>query len=401
MQNILIFDQNVSPSADYGIGVFVELFRSVFKQKHYNVFVIDLYANINEFEITKFKDYSLVKFPVLKNKIKERSVVNTLPLYIENLGESVVFFNYTIQFRFAKILKERYSNINTVGIIHSLWWIWSMKGKENLFQKRVIINRSKPEFKPIYDGLVEDRGDIEFIDRVIALSDDSSKTMRTIYKVDKSKIMIIPNGIKNIYKKVDNNQIHNIKRELLIDPKHKVILYVGRIDSMKGIDVLVSAFNRIVSQRDDCILVVVGDGNFNVISSCIKRSASKIIFTGKISSEDVVKWYRIADVGVLPTLSEECSFVGIEMMMHGLPIVSTNGRGVRNMFHNMENSLTVNCYGLKSQFENGIYEAIMKILCDDELSNTLRVKSHQYYLDNYQYKTMSKNYLSLVDDLMK
>lgn len=179
------------------------------------------------------------------------------------------------------------------------------------------------------------------------------------------------------------------------------MLYVGRLDVMKGVDMLVSAFRTISQQIDNCRLIIVGDGDFKIVSTIIAPVASKITFTGRIPSRDVDKWYRIVDVGVFPTLSEECSFVGIEMMMYGLPIVATNGRGVRNMFHHMQNCLSVDCQRGRKVFETELSEAILKILNSETLANDLRKKSRQWYLDHYHLKFMQQKYLSLLEDITK
>lgn len=189
-----------------------------------------------------------------------------------------------------------------------------------------------------------------------------------------------------------------LKKEFNLDQYEKILLYVGRIDELKGINILLASYNMIISKRPESKLIIIGDGSLSILSGYINNAASKLIFTGKVSKLTLHKWYQIADVGILPSYSEECSFVGIEMMMHGLPIVASNGRGVRNMFHHMQNCLSVDCQSGRKVFEYELSEAILKILDSETLANDLRRKSRQWYLDHYQFKFMKEKYLSLIGD---
>ena len=58
---------------------------------------------------------------------------------------------------------------------------------------------------------------------------------------------------------------------------------------------------------------------------------SKVCFTGKIPKDQLYTFYQIADAGTLPSFSEQCSYVGIEMLMHGLPWIGTNSSGLKEM----------------------------------------------------------------------
>ena len=64
----------------------------------------------------------------------------------------------------------------------------------------------------------------------------------------------------------------------------------------------------------------------------------KVIFTGKLRKDQLYRFYQIADIGVLPSCQEQCSYVGIEMLMHGIPLVGTDAMGISEMieegYHN-------------------------------------------------------------------
>lgn len=77
---------------------------------------------------------------------------------------------------------------------------------------------------------------------------------------------------------------------------------------------------------------------------------SKIIFSGRLPKELIYKFYQIADVGILPSFAEQCSYVAIEMMMHGLPIVGTDSTGLSEMIIDGENGYKVNLNEMKMMY---------------------------------------------------
>lgn len=59
-----------------------------------------------------------------------------------------------------------------------------------------------------------------------------------------------------------------------------------------------------------------------------------VIWTGLINKEKLYELYTIADMGIMPSFHEQCSYVAIEMMMHGLPIIGSTSTGLYEMIEN-------------------------------------------------------------------
>ena len=84
----------------------------------------------------------------------------------------------------------------------------------------------------------------------------------------------------------------------------------------------------------------------------------KVIFTGKLRKDQLYRFYQIADIGVLPSCQEQCSYVGIEMLMHGIPLVGTDAMGISEMIEE----------GYKIPLKIGGEEIS---LCTDKLSDSI------------------------------
>jgi len=101
-----------------------------------------------------------------------------------------------------------------------------------------------------------------------------------------------------------------------------------------------------------------------------KKFAAKVTYTGLNEKKEIRRWYQIADIGIIPSFSEQCSYVGIEMMMHGLPVVASDGFGVRNMFQDGVNAKVAKIGDRKNpkHFISGLTVAILELLFSESKS---------------------------------
>ncbi|MFB0563422.1 MAG: glycosyltransferase [Candidatus Lokiarchaeia archaeon] len=142
-----------------------------------------------------------------------------------------------------------------------------------------------------------------------------------------NRIIIIPNGI-------------DLKLYAVLPPKEKIeaqypqikgkkmILFLGRIHPIKGLDILAKSISNIAGMREDTILVIAGpdDGYKKQVESMIKIEgiSKKVIFTGMITGKEKLAALSRADIFVLPSYSEGFSMSILEAMACGLPVVITN-----------------------------------------------------------------------------
>ncbi len=121
------------------------------------------------------------------------------------------------------------------------------------------------------------------------------------------------------------------------------ILYVGRVDKDKSVDVLINAFSK-VRQKTPCQLLIVGDGN--ELGHIKKRfedliQAKALFFTGQIDhqSGDLVAVYELADVFVMPSNIETQSISTMEAMASSKPVIAANGGALPELVKHEQNGL--------------------------------------------------------------
>jgi len=158
---------------------------------------------------------------------------------------------------------------------------------------------------------------------------------------------------------------------------------------------LIEAFRILLNENINCRLIIIGSGDDSIYFQQTEYIWSRVIFTGRIDKDLVYKFYQIADVGVMPSFSEQCSYVAIEMMMHGLPIVGTDSTGLSEMILDGINGYKVN---LKESEDSIILDcselskSIKKIIKNPKHQKQLSQGSRNHYLSKYTFDSMKKQY---------
>lgn len=141
----------------------------------------------------------------------------------------------------------------------------------------------------------------------------------------RSKSFIVPNGIDwRIYADLSPKGL--FRKKLGINNQTRLVLFLGRINFKKGLDLLVPAFARVTQANPKARLAVVGPDNEGYGSKvrqwCRGHGIEdKVLFVGHLSSEEVKQAYVDADVFVLPSYTENFGLTVVEAMASATPVV--------------------------------------------------------------------------------
>lgn len=148
----------------------------------------------------------------------------------------------------------------------------------------------------------------------------------------KSKIKAIPTGIKiQDFQSSDKDWLY---RKFGIDPSYKLIISVGRLGKEKNFSFIIKSFKSITELIPDCMLVLVGDGpEKNNLENLAKELGilNKIIFTGTLSREEIIKAYNSAHIFAFASVTETQGLVVGEAKAAGLPVVAVKAFGISEM----------------------------------------------------------------------
>lgn len=163
---------------------------------------------------------------------------------------------------------------------------------------------------------------------LIAVSQYTKKELTEFYNISEEKIHVIYNGVDVQKFKPPNRNKAELRHELGLAPDSKMILFVGRLYSRKGLPTLLQAAQVVVKDFRNTQFVISG-GGFKQNEEKLRKLARQqgiedsVSFVGYFPDEKLPDLYAAADIFVLPALYENFPFAILEAQSTGLPVVST------------------------------------------------------------------------------
>ena len=159
--------------------------------------------------------------------------------------------------------------------------------------------------------------------RIIAVSKTTKKDIVKNYGVDETKVSVVYNGFEKQFNKLEirnSNLNKNLKLEI-----RNYILFVGTIQPRKNLEVLIDAFDKFSQINKDFKLVIVGKKGwlYKSIFEKVKtlNLENKVIFTGHISDQELIWYYKNAFCLALPSLYEGFGIPVLEAMSYDCPTI--------------------------------------------------------------------------------
>lgn len=151
----------------------------------------------------------------------------------------------------------------------------------------------------------------------------------------------------------------------------KIILTVSYLREGKGIQYLIDAYKTM--NRKDTVLIIAGEGECKDELERMVGSRSDIVFTGYIKGKEKARYYKMADIFVLPTLYDAWGLVVNEAMYYGLPVIITESAGASEVVNRVGNGMVIRSRDVKQ-----LRDALNLLLDDDELRLKMSKKSLAY-----------------------
>jgi 1,2-diacylglycerol 3-alpha-glucosyltransferase len=200
-----------------------------------------------------------------------------------------------------------------------------------------------------------------------------------------AKIEVISNGL-DLKKFNPNNKGAYLKKRFNL-PKKTIILYLGRVDKEKNIDVLIEALANL-KNRNDFHALIVGKGKEELK---LKKMAQRldvsdlVTFAGHLPKDDLPNIYRAADIFVMPGTAELQSLVTMEAMASGLPVVGANAVALPHLIKTSRNG-----YLFKPGNVNDLSAKLKLLLDSSEKRRKMGKKSREIIKDHDAEKVLEK-----------
>jgi glycogen(starch) synthase len=210
----------------------------------------------------------------------------------------------------------------------------------------------------IYD--IERQG-FHAADRIIAVSQFTRNIIISRYGVSGDKVEVVHNGVER------TNGNGAALAEAGIKSDEKIVLFLGRITMQKGPEYFLQAAKRVLGVMNDVKFVMAGSGD--MMRHAVELAAHlgighKVLFTGFLRGEQVEKIYRMADLYVMPSVSEPFGIAPLEALNHEVPVIISKQSGVSEV---LTHALKVDFWDIDEMANK-----IIAVLKYPPLSTTLR-----------------------------
>ena len=244
---------------------------------------------------------------------------------------------------FLKAVREfRAENNLTYDVVHSHYWLSGWVGLAlardmdvphvaTFHTLSLIKMQSRAgEAEPIHRQRIE-RELMADTDQIVAFSPHERDAMARLYDADPDHIELVPCGV-DLARFRPLNQEES--RERLGINGDKVLLFVGRIESLKGLDLLVHTAAQMETCQGMRVLVVGGDDGKEGEAARVRQLVQDLDmdeifdFVGRVDQENMPLYYSAADVCVVPSFYESFGLAALESMACGTPVVASRVGGL-------------------------------------------------------------------------
>lgn len=173
---------------------------------------------------------------------------------------------------------------------------------------------------------------------IIVASTQEEQLLSRLYKGAQQKVRIVPCGVDlDIFHPLDQ---HVARQQLGLNGE-RVLLFVGRPDPLKGLEILISAASQLEHPDGIHVLVVGGNGassEFDGVQALTQglAMADHVTFMGQVEHQRLPSYYSAADVCVIPSYYESFGMVALEAMACGIPVVAARVGGLQSTIRDGE-----------------------------------------------------------------
>jgi len=221
------------------------------------------------------------------------------------------------------------ADVEDFDVIHAHDWMTYPAGRAVSCQnhKPLVVHVHSTEFDRSGEHVNQTVYNIERMgmhaaSKVIAVSNLTKETIVKHYGIPSAKVEVVYNAVEH-----NGDGICHIPAE----KKDKIVLFLGRITMQKGPEYFLAAAKKVLQVTDNVKFIMAGSGD--MMHQIIELAASmgignKVLFTGFLTGEDVNRAYKMADLYVMPSVSEPFGISSLEAMNRNVPVLMSKQSGI-------------------------------------------------------------------------
>ena len=243
-------------------------------------------------------------------------------------------------------------------------------------------------FRPFY------RRALAKADRVICVSDYIRRQAVAVFPEYTDRFSVVLNATDpDVFKPYDDEAIRQLQGVIKIERNRKYLLYVGRLMPIKGVHILIEAFNEIHRRMPDVRLIITGPSFFGgtaktayeqELVSLAELVNDAVIFTGFLPHEKLKYLYSAAYIVVFPSVwPEPFGLVMLEAMASGACLVASAVGGIPEVVENGINGVLV-----KPADAGALAHAVCNTLSEPELMRRMEITARQKIVANHTWERL-------------
>ncbi len=225
---------------------------------------------------------------------------------------------------------------------------------------------------------------------LLRFDDENLKFKKRFKNVD--KFIILNDEMKNTLDKLEEKRVTKISNAVICNNNTQksggdYVLFCGRIEKVKGVDLLLETWVKLEKNGFDIPLIIVGDGSQKSILENKYRYLKRVNWVGMQS--DTSKYYNNAKILINSSSYEGISNTILEAMSFGIPIIATNVGGNSELVKSMYNGLLI-----QRDIES-LYNAIVNLYNDNDTLEKMGNNSKIIIKQNHEIQKIVNKYESL------
>jgi glycosyltransferase involved in cell wall biosynthesis len=275
-------------------------------------------SSISEYIDSTTYDERLLKISNGNTLIKKDDSSGTASIYGKDLFAEV--YRYAEKCR----LIAKYEDFDIIHAHDWMTYIAGIKAKEET-GKPLVLHIHATEFDRTGDHPNQAIYDIERMgfhvaDKIMAVSNLTKNKVVQHYGIPPDKVVVVHNAVE-----FTDAPFERIKND------DKVVLYLGRITVQKGPEYFLYSAKKVLEKDPNIKFVIAGSGDMEsfIIQKAAEMGISKnVLFTGFLRGADIDRAYRMADLYVMPSVSEPFGITPLEAMRNNTPCIISKNSGV-------------------------------------------------------------------------
>ena len=327
---------------------------------------------------------------------KKRLEKEELQPFVEPFADGVAAFARAEGVEFDLVHSHYWLAVEAGATLAERWGVPHVAMFHTLAEVKLLARASEREPQARRES---ERRLVHEVDRIVAATDHERRLLDSVYGVPRARVEVIPLGVDR--RRFRPRAQAEARRALGLDEQAQILLAVGRIEPLKGLDILIESLAEMTERDQLQLLIVGGDDRAEPEIARLRAVAESagvpdvVRFVGPVPHEQLDAYYNAADVVVMPSFYESFGLVAVEAMASGVPVVASRVGGLTSTVADGRSG-----YLIPWRCPGPFAEKLDLLLENHSLRNALGASAARS-MEDYEWSAVAQSLLALYGALLR